>query len=153
VVLGPAHAHGVFFGVAQAGQGLARIQQLGAAALQRLHVFRRKGGDAGEVAQVVEDDAFRAQQVPGRALYGGNERAGADLFAFIHVEHVLELAACELQNLPDERQPGDDRVVFGHDVRVGQIVGAENALAGQVLAVLGQGRCAPWPGERAWPRP
>ena len=96
MVLGAANEHGVFLGVAQTGQGLARVEQSGAGALERLDVFRGQRGHAGEVAEIVQDDALRAQQMRGRPLEGRDERAGGDVVALVHVEHVLVLAAAEL---------------------------------------------------------
>ena len=70
---------GVFLEETQARRRLARVLDDGAGALDRAHDGGRRGGDAGEVAEQIQDHAFAAQERARGDRRAGDRAAGLDV--------------------------------------------------------------------------
>ena len=99
VVGAAAHAHGVFLRQAQAGQGLARVHDVGARALHSLDVGGGLGGHGAEQLQEIQRRALRAQQRAG---------TGFDL-----QHHLIRCAALALGHVPGDARSGVERAQRG----------------------------------------
>ncbi|MNF45227.1 hypothetical protein D3C84_263550 [compost metagenome] len=68
VVVAAAAGHGVFLRQAQAGQGLAGVEQFHLGAFDQLDIVADTGGDAGQALEEVQRAALAAEQGAGRAF-------------------------------------------------------------------------------------
>ncbi|MNP09637.1 hypothetical protein D3C76_1017510 [compost metagenome] len=68
VVFAATAGDGIFLGAAQAGQGLAGVEQSALGPRQLGHVTGGQGGDPGEGLHEVQGIALAGQQHPGRAM-------------------------------------------------------------------------------------
>jgi hypothetical protein len=81
-VIGAAAAKdGVFLKGAQAGDGLARVEDAGVRALNGVGELARERGDAADVLQQVEDDALATEQDARVVANDGQHLAGMDAHA------------------------------------------------------------------------
>lgn len=84
VVVAAAHAHGVFFEVAEAGDGLAGIEQAGLRLAHGIDIGAGEGGYAREVLHGVERGAFGGEHGAGIAGQAHERGARFDAGAFGH---------------------------------------------------------------------
>ena len=136
MVGGPGELYRVFFGPAQAGSGLARVEKAYARAFQLPDVAGREIGYAGKMADEVEDDAFRPQKDCGVGLEMHDLGHGGDGAAFLYQKLLAERSVHLPENFRDNRQAGDHGFFLGRDARLHGDVRREDADAGQVLPVL-----------------
>jgi hypothetical protein len=139
VVGAAADAHRVFLRQAQAGQGLAGVDDLGAGAGHGLHVGGGHGGGAGQQLHEVEAGALGGEQGAGRGVDFTEQLAGLDALA---VAGVPDHRGVGLEGHEGGVEPGgaaQDRVLAGDHAAAGHAVGLHEA-GGEVAGadVFGQ---------------
>ena len=138
---------GVFFEGAQAGDGLARVEDAGVGALDGVSVFARERGDAAEVLEQVENDALATEQDAGIVANDGDDLAGVDADAVEDfgmaddLEAGLRLGAgieagIDLKEARDGAEAGDDQLFAGDDGAGGAEIGIDGEMRGGVAGGL-----------------
>ncbi|MNP07605.1 hypothetical protein D3C76_996340 [compost metagenome] len=140
VVVAAAAGDGVLLRQAQAGEGLAGVEQFHPGAFHQVGVVAGAGGGAGEQLEEVQGAAFAAEQGAGRAFEGEQRLVGADPVAVLHLPFHLHLRIELAEYLVHPGGAGDGGVLAGDDAGGSQAVGGDQ-LGGDVAAadVLGQG--------------
>ena len=162
VVVAAAGADGVFVEQAEAGDGLARVVDLGSGALDAADEAVGEGGDAGDALEEVEDDALGGEQGAHGAADAEQRRRGAvavAAFDDLHVEagdqldaEALVVGAADISTIGrpqatptsfwHERADADG--VFGDEQAAGDVVGGEVLAAGEADQLAEVFRIGEW---------
>ena len=97
----PARGGGLFQG-AQAGGGLAGVEDAAAGARDGVGELAGGGGDAAQALQEVEGDAFAGEQGAGASADGGDDVAiGAEVAILLEDVELID-AAAQLVDFPEQ---------------------------------------------------
>ncbi len=122
VVLRAAHARGVFLEEAQAGDGLARVEQDRAGAGDAVDIGARQRGDAREMLDGVERRTLGGEQGARLAGKAHQVGAGGDAVALRHQRLDRGIGIERDEKGLGDPQPGDgDRVAAVHHARKARV--------------------------------
>ena len=108
VVHAAAAAHRVFFGDAQAGRGFAGADDAGLGVGDGAGNAVGGAGDATEMTEKIQCDAFAGEDFAGRSAEPGDDVARADAAAIRSLDVHFDAGVDEFEGEFDQRQPGDD---------------------------------------------
>ena len=143
-VIGAAAAeHRVFLEGAHAGDGLARVENASAGALDRISVSTRERGDTAEMLQQVEDHSFATEQDArivandGEHLAGMGAHAVEDFGVADDFKSGLRLGTpvepgVNFKEARDGAEAGDDEIFTRDDGAVGAQAGIDGEAGGGV---------------------
>ena len=116
MIVAAAAAHRVFFQRPQTGRGLARADDARLGMRDARDESRRRGGDAGEMAEKIERHAFGAEDRP--RIAGNRHQLGAALHrrAVARMRRDRNLRREPPERGGDERQSGDHAGFAHHDL-------------------------------------
>ncbi|MNE48342.1 hypothetical protein D3C80_1427980 [compost metagenome] len=142
VVVAAAAGHGVFLRQAQAGKGLAGVQQAHLGAFHQVGQETRTGGDPRQHLQEVQRAALAAQQRAGRAFQVEQRLVGRGAITVghlpVHSHTRVELA----KHGVDPGSAGNHAVFAGDDGGLGQALGRDQLRGDIATADVLQQRAA-----------
>jgi hypothetical protein len=133
MVVAAAGAHGIFLREAQAGQGLARIEDLRARAAHGVDVRRGDRRRRRQRLQEIERGAFGTDQRACVAFDAAQQRAGGDAFAVGNVPFDARVRIEREETRVDPVAPADHRRVARDDACLRVFAGRQQ-VGGDVAA-------------------
>ncbi|MNN47590.1 hypothetical protein D3C81_1620180 [compost metagenome] len=142
VVITAAAGHCIFLRQAQAGQGLARVEQTHLGVCDQVGEKPRTGGDTRQHLQEVQRRALAAEQRTGRAFEVKQRLIGLGLLAIghlpVHRHPWIELT----EHGVDPGRAGDHAILTGNDGGLGQALGRDQLRGDVATADVLQQRAA-----------
>ncbi|MCY1412629.1 hypothetical protein D9M71_280410 [compost metagenome] len=133
VVVAAAAGHGVFLRQAQAGQGLAGVEEFHLGAFHQFHVVADAGGDARQALEEVQRAALAAEQGAGRAFEVEEGLVGLGAIAVLHLPFHLHARVELAEYLVHPGRAADDGRFAGDHAGAGLAVLGDE-LGGDVTA-------------------
>ncbi len=143
----PPQSTAYFSSGAQAGDGLARVEDAGVRSLNRVGVLARERGDAAQVLEQVENDALATEQHARVVANDGEHLAGVDADAVedfrmaddfkagLRLGALVE-AGVDLKEARNGAEAGDDQLFAGDDGAGGEEIGIDGEMRGGVARGL-----------------
>ena len=111
---------------AQPGRRLARVEDLGAGALDGVHVPARERGDAGEAAEEVERRALAGQDRRGAAREARDDRPAVDRVAVGGERFEAQVGIERVEDVAGDVEAADDAGLLHEDLRRAGRIGGDD---------------------------
>ena len=127
---------------AQAGRGLAGVEDLGLGAVDSLHVLGGHRCDAAQVLQEVEPDTLRGHHAASRAEEPGDDLIRLDFLAVFGFGIELDALVHTLEHALRDAEAGDHAVLLANDLAPTRHIHGNHGLGRDIASsdVLGERR-------------